>query len=334
MAKTISEIAEATGYSRTTITMVLSGRASQYRISARAQKIIQAYVDEHGVTINQTARNLKTKRSQTVGFIVPDIANAFFAHVTAHLEGLCRAEGLVLVTTSSLEDPETEKRAIDSLLARGVDGLVLAPCAPRPPEPSRKRGRNTPLILIDRAYPEDQAPVISSNHQVSAHLVTREMIAAGASRIAFLCGHPDNPSIQDRIEGFRKAVVEAGLSDEDVQLLSAPEDSAEAGHAMMGQLMSAAGKAPPAILCSSLLVLEGALKRMKGELGAVPRDVIIGTFDYDGLLEFLPNKVFVVQQDEEAMARAVFDLLLQQMSGQKAIKPGRTILETQLVHLG
>ena len=334
MAKTISEIAEATGYSRTTITMVLSGRAGDYRISERAQKIIQTYVDKHGVTINQTARNLKTRRSHTVGFIVPDIANAFFANVTAHLEVLCRTEGLVLVTTSSLEDPETEKRAIISLLARGVDGLVLAPCASRPFETTSKRGKTTPLILIDRAYPQDQEPVISSNHEASAHLVTREMIAAGASRIAFLCGHPDNPSIKDRIRGFSEAAGDAGLAHDDVQVLTAHEDSTDAGYALMGQLMTEGCDEPQAILCSSLLVLEGALKRMKAALGAVPRDVIIGTFDYHGLLEFLPNKVLVIQQDEEAIARAAFELLLQQMSGQKTVKPGRTILETQLVRLG
>nr|WP_272212446.1 LacI family DNA-binding transcriptional regulator [Marinicella sp. W31]MDC2878361.1 LacI family DNA-binding transcriptional regulator [Marinicella sp. W31] len=132
MAKTISEIAAETGYSRTTITMVLSGRASEYRISERTQKIIGEYVAEHGYTINQTARNLKTRRSHTVGFVAPEIANPFFARFMAHLEACCRAEGLVLITTSSGEDPAVERRALQSLLERGVDALVLAPCAPRP----------------------------------------------------------------------------------------------------------------------------------------------------------------------------------------------------------
>ncbi|WP_176084034.1 LacI family DNA-binding transcriptional regulator [Martelella sp. HB161492] len=334
MAKTISEIAEDTGYSRTTITMVLSGRATEYRISERAQNIINAYVAEHGYTINQTARNLKTKRSHTVGFIAPDIANAFFARIMAHLEAHCRAEGLVLITTSSLEDPEVEARALNSLLARGVDGLVMAPCAPRQPEQNRKRGKNTPLVLIDRAYPDDHVPVISSNHEASARRITREIIDSGARQIAFLCGHPENPSIQDRVIGFYGAGGEAGLGRDHLRVLTARDDSVSAGRQMMKTLFGDAAEPPSAILCSSLLVLEGALQFFKSEHGGIPAELIIGTFDYDGLLDFIPNTVLVVKQDEEALAEAAFQVLLKQINGRKDPETARSILETSLVRLG
>ncbi len=329
MAKTISEIAEETGYSRTTITMVLSGRASEYRISARTQKVIQDYVAEHGYTINQTARNLKTRRSHTVGFVAPEIANPFFARFMASLEACCRAEGLVLITTSSGEDSALETRALQSLMERGVDALVLAPCAPRPQAATRKRARRTPMVLIDRHYPGDSVEVITSDHRQNARLLTEAVIAAGAASMAFFCGHPDNPAIVERIEGFRAAAGEGG----DARVLTADEDSAAAGETMMKTLLARGGELPTALLCSSLLVLEGALQCLKQARSAVPPEMIIATFDYDGFLELLPNTVIVIRQNEAALARAAFRSIAAQIGGEVTTEASRTIVDAELVHL-
>ena len=85
MSKTIDEIAHDTGLSRTTVTLTLNGQADQYRISKATQQLVRDYVAKHGYAINHTARSLKLKRSDVVGFVVPDLANAFFARLMAAL---------------------------------------------------------------------------------------------------------------------------------------------------------------------------------------------------------------------------------------------------------
>ncbi|SNY92722.1 transcriptional regulator, LacI family [Cohaesibacter sp. ES.047] len=333
MPKTISEIAAATGYSRTTITLVLKGQAKTYRISDQAQKTIEQYVADHGgYTINQTARNLKMKRSYTVGFVVPDLANTFFANLIAYLEVMCRAEDLVLITTSSGEDPDLELKAINSMLGRGVDGLIIAPCSQKSFTAGLKRAKKTPLVAIDRYYPDVSAPFISSNHSESARMITKRIAEHGCSRIALLCGHPENPSIEYRIAGFRETAREAGLSDEDAVVLSVSDDSIEAGKELGAMLLADNQELPPAILCSSLLVLEGVLDQLKSQLGQVPSDLVIGTFDYDGLLEFLPNLVFAIKQNEEGLAQSIFAQLKSQMDKlEMDIEP--QIIDTRLVRL-
>ncbi|WP_319529827.1 substrate-binding domain-containing protein [uncultured Cohaesibacter sp.] len=333
MPKTISEIAAATGYSRTTITLVLKGRAKTYRISEKAQDAIKAYVAEHGgYTINQTARNLKMKRSYTVGFVVPDLANAFFANLIANLEVMCRSEDLVLITTSSGEDPDAELKAINSMLGRGVDGLIIAPCSQKSLEAGLKRAKKTPLVAIDRHYPAISVPFISSNHTKSACMITKTIAEHGCSQIAFLCGHPENPSIANRIQGFHDTAREAGLKDDDAIVLSVSDDSIEAGKQLAAELMGDQKSLPPAILCSSLLVLEGAMHQIKSQLGQVPPDLVIGTFDYDGLLEFLPNLVFAIKQDEGQLSRSMFSLLKSQMENEE-MDEAHQIIDTSLVRL-
>jgi len=324
MAKTIDEISKDTGFSRTTITMVLNGRAERYRISAKTRGIIEDYVALHGCVINHTARSLKLRRSDVIGFVAPDLANAFFARLMAALEVFCGENGLVLVTTSTHEDPETEKRALENLAARGVDGVILAPCGATGPKTPLLGRRKTPLVIIDRARGGGAVPIVTTDHEGAALIVARDMMAAAGS-LAFLCGQEDNPSIQDRIRGFRAAAAERGLSEGEAPVATAPKDSADAGRALMEALSKRLGRPPRAFLCSSLLVLEGALRQLKASLGSIPGDMLIGTFDWHGLLDALPNPVWAMRQDEVALARAAFDRLRERMDGATGPAPIVTI---------
>src|ERR1035437_1947555 len=94
MPKTAEEISRETGFSITTIRFVLNGQAEKYRISFATQKKINDYIAIHGYSVNHTARSLRLKRSDTIGLVVPDLSNAFFARLMAALEILCRKRGL------------------------------------------------------------------------------------------------------------------------------------------------------------------------------------------------------------------------------------------------
>ncbi|SKA23915.1 substrate-binding domain-containing protein [Consotaella salsifontis] len=333
MSKTIDEIARETGYSRTTVTLVLKGQADRYRISGRTREIIERYVAEHGYVINQTARNLKLRRSHVIGFVVPDLSNAFFARLMAALEVRCRAEGLVLVTTSTSEEPAIEQRALDNLVTRGVDGLVIAPCCPRGDHALPLRKKRLPLVLIDRVFEGDKAIAILSDHFDSARTITREMIEGGAQDIAFLCGNPANPSIQERIRGFEAALAETAGGTGKGRVIAEGADTIDVGIKLVTRLFAEEGVRPQGILCSSLLILKGALHAIKSRYGRIPAGLVIGTFDYDAILEVLPNTVRAIRQDEQQLADAVFDCLLAQMNGQDA-GPSRRIIPTTMIRLG
>ena len=95
MSKTAEEIASETGFSVTTVRLVINGQADRYRISAKTKKLIEDIVVAHGYSVNHTARSLKLKRTDSIGFVVPDLANAFFARLMAALEILCRKRDFV-----------------------------------------------------------------------------------------------------------------------------------------------------------------------------------------------------------------------------------------------
>ena len=205
MPKTIAEIARETGFSVTTVRLIANGQAGKYRISEATAKVVEEQIRRYGVVVNHAARSLKLRRTDTIGLVVPELSNAFFARLAANLEVLCRGSGLVLLTASTNENPDLEERAVRTLWARGVDGLIIAPC--RAPDYDKLFAKNAklPIVVVDRAYPGSHYPSVVSDNFEAGLALTRAVLATGAPLAAFLCGQTTLPSIADRIRGFAVA---------------------------------------------------------------------------------------------------------------------------------
>ena len=327
MPKTIEEIARDTGFSVTTIRLIANGRAAKYRISKSTQQIVEDHIRRYGYVVNHTARSLKLQRTDTIGLVVPAISNAFFARLMGELERLCRSRGLVLLTASTYEDPAQEELAVHSLLARGVDGMIIAPC--RQPDYGRFIGRKSrvAIVIIDRAYASSRYASIASDNFSGCLNLTREILTEGGRRTAFLCANPKSPSIADRIRGFSTACLEAGVSEWQDLVYEALEDNPTSGAELLDRALTRDGSAPASFICSSLLVLEGAMQRLKQRLGRIPAQTIIGTFDDHPMLDFLSNRVLSVRQDEAALAAAAMQRLLERQVGSQPPPPTTVVCE-------
>ena len=236
------------------------------------------------------------------------------------------------MTASTSEDPELEDRAVHTLWARGVDGLIVAPC--RKPNYGRLFGKNAKMsvVVVDRAYSGSRYPAVTTDNIEAGVALTRAVLATGAPSTAFLCGQPDLPSIADRIRGFATACREAGIASSEDLILRAPENTVGAGRALMAQLL-ARGQPPASFVSSSLMVLEGATQCLNEQLGRIPPETVMGTFDDQESLDFLPNRIFSARQDERALASAAFSQLKALLSG-KAAAPEQTTVPIELIRRG
>ena len=311
MSKTVEEIAKATGFSITTVRFVINGQTDKYRISAKTRQAIEEYIAIHGYSLNHTARSLKLNRSETVGFVVPDLANPYFARLMAALEARCNERNLLLLTLASHEDPELENRAITSLLERGVDGLAIAPCQPTVLPQLRSNKTRASIVLFDRGYPDALFPSVVSDNYRGGLEMARRMLKESNGACFFLCGHADSPSIQDRIRGFLAACEEAGIADAHARVWQDAIDSPATGRHLMRILIDDLHQPPAAFMCSSLLVLEGALLQLREQMGSIDPALLIGTFDDHAMLDLLPNRVLSIRQNEKAIAERLFQRLIE-----------------------
>jgi D-fructose-responsive transcription factor len=325
VSKTIEEIARDTGFSVTTVRLVTSGHAAKYRISKSTQQIVEDYVDRHGYVVNHAGRSLRLQRTDTVGLVVPAISNAFFARVMAELERLCRSRGLVVLTASSYEDPAQEDLAVRSLWARGVDGLIIAPC--QEPDYGRVIGKKArvAIVIIDRPYATSRYASIASDNFAGSLELTRKVLEEGGRSTAFLCANPKSPSIADRIRGFSSACLGEGITSWADMVYQASEDDVASGAELMDRVLGRDDNPPASFICSSLLILEGATQQLKQRAGRIPTQTIIGTFDDHPMLDFLPNRVLSVRQDEAAIAAAALQRLQERLGGVESLSPPTTV---------
>lgn len=313
MAKTVEQIANDLSLSVTTVRLVLGGKAEQYRISAKTQARINEHVERYGYVLNHSARSLKLNKTDTLGLIVPNISNVFFATLAEKLELRCRRSGYQLTISCTYNDIDYENKLVRALIARNVDGLFIVPSSLENQQ-HHLRQVQKPMVLLDRDFKYTDNALVESHNVEGGQRLTENLLATGASPVWFLVGDTELPSIHDRLEGYLKALKKHGI-DHSEWVRAGPENTPEGGKQLMDALL-VEHERPAAFIASSLPVLEGAIKALRDRFGEVPPDINIGTFDEHPMLGFLANNVWSMQQDENSWAEKAFDIMQRAIDGE------------------
>lgn len=312
MAKTVEQIARDLNLSVTTVRLVLSGKAEQYRISVKTQSRINDQVARYGYTLNHAARSLKLNKTDTLGLIVPNISNVFFATLAEKLELRCRSEGYQLTISCSYNDVEYENQLVQALLARNVDGLFVVPSTLENQQ-HHLRKMTKPLVLLDRNFRFSDNVLVESDNIQGAEVLTRSLLDARQAPVWFLVGDTALPSINDRLQGYLNILQQQGISHR-LWVCEGPDNTPTGGGKLMSALMDSHG-VPEAFIASSLPVLEGALQAVRQRLGSIPVEMNIGTFDEHPMLGFLSNNVWSMQQNEARWAECAFAAMQSAIDG-------------------
>ncbi|KAB2528776.1 substrate-binding domain-containing protein [Enterobacter hormaechei] len=313
MAKTVEQIAKDLNLSVTTVRLVLSGKAEQYRISVKTQSRINEHVERFGYTLNHSARSLKLNKTETLGLIVPNISNVFFATLAEKLELRCRRSGYQLMISCTYNDVDYENKLVKALMARNVDGLFIVP-SPLENQQHHLRQIQKPLVLLDRDFGFTDNALVESHNEAGGDELARNLLAERKTPLWFLVGDTALPSITDRLNGYLQALKTAGIHHRE-WVIEGPDNTPEGGYALMDSLIDSQG-VPQAFIASSLPVLEGAIEALRTRTGTVPQHINIGTFDEHPMLGFLPNSVWSMQQDEDTWAEKAFELMQRAIDGE------------------
>lgn len=313
MAKTVEQIASDLNLSVTTVRLVLNGKAEQYRISVKTQTRINEYVERYGYVINHSARSLKLNKTDTLGLIVPNISNVFFATLAEKLEQRCRRSGYQLMISCTYDDVDYENKLTKALIARNVDGLFIVPSTLENQQHHLRQVRK-PMVLLDRDFKYTDNALVESHNILGGEKLTQSLFDAGKAPIWFLVGDTGLPSIGDRLQGYLNSLKNNGIYHRD-WVREGPDNTPEGGFQLMDRLIGEQGR-PQAFIASSLPVLEGAINAIRHRFGIISPDINIGTFDEHPMLGFLANNVWSMQQDENVWAEKAFDMMMSAIDDQ------------------
>ena len=184
----IKELASRLNVSVTTVSRVLNGKAKQYRIKEETEKKIKKTAEELNYAPNRFARSLKLDRSETIGVIVPDISNPFFAEIFKNIEKGFKKLGYAVFVGDSNDKTQQEIDLINQFVSRKVDGLVIAPVGLTSLHLTEVFNSGVPIVLIDRSFKDISLPAVTSNNYQGAFDATEELVRNGHRHLAIIQG--------------------------------------------------------------------------------------------------------------------------------------------------
>lgn len=321
---TLADIARLTGLSITTISRVLNGKSEEFRISKSSQEIVLKAVKELNYRPNYAAQSLRSSSMHTIGLLVPRIDNPFFANIASIIIQEAHKYTYPVMVIDTCENPVEEDRALDTLLSRNVDGIIVAPCSDSP-DRLKEIAEYKPVVLIDRYYENEDLPYVATDNYSGAVEATNLLIANGHRNIMCIQGSPLSVTSRNRVLGYRDAMIRAGL--EANINIRGNDYSAQNGYVETKlELMS--GKNITAIFALSGTILLGAMKAI-GEQGlSIPGDISLISFDNNIFLDYLNPAITRVCQPIEHIGIVSVKLLMDSILGLSVKQPSMMLPPT------
>ncbi len=308
----IKEIQKLTGYSYSTISRVLNGKAKEFRISDETCKKILEAAKKLNYRPNILARSLRLRKSMTIGLIVPDIQNPFFGELAWWIEKLLREHGYSTILCNTNEIPENEEFYLKVLFDRQVDGMIIAPVHTREWGELENIKKDRAIVLIDRIFYETDLPWVTSDNTLTAERMTDKLIKLGFTQIAFLGGIPNTYINDARFEGYKNSLEKHSLQiDREIVLFKGY--ASEAGEEMMSIIFERVQDIE-AVFCVNNLVFLGAMKVVQQKELTGDKYVMMAAFDIKHYSHIFKRPLLGANQDLQKLAINCVSLLLDEIN--------------------
>ncbi|RBW68464.1 LacI family DNA-binding transcriptional regulator [Bacillus taeanensis] len=326
MAKvTMADVAKEAGVSKSTVSQYLNKRYEY--MGHDTKKRIEEAIAKLGYQPNFLARSLKQKRTSTIGIIVANIMHRFSTEVSRSIEDFFHEHDIHAIVCNADDNPKKEKKYIEMLRAKQVDGLIIFPTGKNIALYESMIKENYPVVFMDRKIEELNVDTIAVNNKESTYHAIKHFIEAGHEQIALITPPLTISSRIERVEGYKQA-----LSDHNLTLNPDYLKSVEIP-AIQSELdkMFSLSKSPTALLAGNDLVLLEVLAFLKEKGIKVPRDLSLIVFDNLSFAHISEPTITAIIQPAYEMGKKAAELLLAQIMKENVTTPTEHIFEGRLI---
>lgn len=322
---TQADVANLAGVSQTTVSQVLND--ADIAIPEETRKRILKAMNELGYIPNRMARSLRSGETRTIGMIVPDSANPFFAEVARGVEDASFKQGYSVILCNSDGNLDKELLYSDVLTEMQIDGILFIAAGLSEEHIQTLQERRIPLVVVDREIPDVAVDSVLADNTKGGWLATRHLIELGHRRIGCIQGPSDLSPSADRIIGYRRALEEAGIS-VDEEIMVRGDFQYEGGHQAARRLLTSE-KPPTAVFACNDLMAIGTISAAV-EMGyQIPDDLSVVGYDDLPLARFANPPLTTVVQPKHEIGTIAATMLLERVRDMDA-PSHRRVLDTSI----
>lgn len=306
----LQNIADALKVSKATVSYVINERGDEKRVSRQTQERIKDFVKKHNYKTNQLARSLSIGKTNIIGLVVPNISDTFFAKIARRIEEKAEKSGYNVIFSSTGENVEREKKIIQSMLDRKVDGLIVASCQKNEGDIKRLKKANFPFVLIDRNYPEIQTNYVGLDNMSGIACAVNHLINNGRKRIGFVSLNMALETLVERRISYCNTMEVNGLSIENgfMEYLNYEHKAGDMNNALKRMLQ------PPVDIDSVVFVTHflaaEAIRELKTMNVKVPEDLAIVSYGQKRDFDILETPITAVSFPIDEIGDNAVDILL------------------------
>lgn len=321
---TLKMVAERAGVSVNTVSRAINNKSD---INEETKKRVLKVTQELGYVQNATAVALRTKKTRTLGVVIADNRNPFYAEVLNGIEEAAREKNYHIILANTQRDYQKEEEAINLLLAKRVDGLLITPVQDRNDDIKKLIEANIPFVIVGRDFENIEVDAVYNDEVKGGFLATKYLIKKGHKRIALINGFLHKSPARGRLEGYKKALKEYGIPFDD-SLVSVGDIDVKDGYERTKQLLEK-GLNFTAIFAYNDMMAFGAMRAIKEKGLRIPEDIRLVGYDDIPFSSLISPSLTTIRLKKQELGVESLKLLLSRINVSRK-KTKKIMLDVEL----
>lgn len=325
---TLKKVAEKAGVSVNTASRAINNKSD---INEETKKRILKVAQELGYVRNATAVALRTRKTGTIGVVIADNRNPFYAEVLNGMEIAAREKNYHIIFANTQRDYKKEEEAINLLLAKRVDGLLIAPVQDRDNDIRKLINTNIPFVIVGRNFENIEVDAVYNDEVKGGFLATEYLIKKGHKRIALINGFLHKSPAEGRLKGYKKALKKYGIPFDDT-LVSVGDIDIKDGYERTKQLFEK-GIDFTAIFAYNDMMAFGAMQAIKEKGLRMPQDIGLVGYDDVPFSSLISPPLTTIRLKKQDIGIESVKLLLSHINANRK-KTKKVMLDVELIVRG
>jgi LacI family transcriptional regulator len=322
---TRNDVAERAGVSVAVVSYVINDGPRPVAPETRAR--VEKAIDELGYYPNELARSLRLQQSSTIGLMIPNLTNPVYAEIARSMEGVCTQEGYPVLLGDSGRDPVREKKLVQMLRAKQVDGVVMIPSQDPKVLVQPLQHARIPTVILEHDLSGQYCIVIDDLQ--GGWLGTQHLLSLGHRYIGFIRRTPSGATSSQRCTGYRQALEAAGVGFNPALVIESGPGQ-EAGSQAMRRLL-AVSPPPTAVFTHNDVLAMGAMHAIRSAGLSIPDDISVVGYDDTAPAAYLGPPLTTVRFPKEEMGRRAGELILRLAQHKDELPPRTLTLPVKLL---